>query len=149
MRLWMGPNFVGTSSLPETRESSVAMRSRRMNKQHVKAFRMPSPRLGMNEAERDDEEFVMDNIAHDPRSFAHASERLRKDKVFIEKVLRLSPRVVDYMHPDVWADFKFIENIQTMSKELGYGGWIYWHDNPYPQFWGRGRREKGAKMRTR
>ena len=40
------------------------------------------------EAERDDEAFVEEAIAGDPRGFAHASARLRKDADFIMKMLR-------------------------------------------------------------
>eukprot|EP00913_Durusdinium_trenchii_P033856 g31693.t1 len=103
------------------------MRSRRFRKRDIEAFMKPSPMMTATAEQKDDEAFVEENIKGDPRGFAHASERLQKDIDFIMKMLRVNPRVVDYVHPE------------------GYGGWIYWHDTPY-NFWGRGGRTKLAMM---
>mmetsp|Transcript_2203 Transcript_2203/g.2423 ORF Transcript_2203/g.2423 Transcript_2203/m.2423 type:complete len:169 (-) Transcript_2203:78-584(-) len=149
-RWFLSETFVSGPAVSGRDESSVAMGSRKFRKREIEMW-MNTKMQKASEAERDNEDFVAEAIDGDPRAFAHASVRLRKDVDFIMKMLKVSPRVVDFMHEDVYADKDLIEEIKQEYKLLGYGGWIYWHDPSY-NFWGRtsGRRNRrGAMMRMR
>eukprot|EP00439_Symbiodinium_sp_Y106_P037948 s4138_g4.t1 len=139
---WILPAFVASAPAPAERTPSVAMRSRRFRKRDIEAFMTPSKRLDFKmEMERDSEEFVAEAIVGDPRGFAHASERLRSDCDFVKKMVRVNPRVVDFMDEDLFADEKFIEELlATTLRGCEFDIWrIYGFKAAYG-FWGRGRR---------
>ncbi|CAE7180724.1 unnamed protein product, partial [Symbiodinium necroappetens] len=119
---WILPAFVTGAPAPAERTPSVAMRSRRFRKRDIEAFMTPSKRLDFKRMECDSEEFVSEAIVGDPRGFAHASERLRSDRDFVKKMVRVNPRVVDFMDEDLFADEEFIEELKWELQSAGFGG---------------------------
>eukprot|EP00438_Fugacium_kawagutii_P029404 Skav223385 [mRNA] locus=scaffold2634:315074:323215:+ [translate_table: standard] len=128
-RWFLSETFVSGPAVSGRDESSVAMGSRKFRKREIEMW-MNTKMQKASEAERDNEDFVAEAIDGDPRAFAHASVRLRKDVDFIMKMLKVSPRVVDFMHEDVYADKDLIEDNEPRVKAriITVGLPALWHD---------------------